>query len=93
MSNSPNMYESNCAEFARYTLKHKQFKASTRHNWNKMIDYLGLKDFPYPPVEIDLYNMVSDKYPNPRTKRGVLQVLTRSGQPEQADLAIDYFFL
>ena len=75
MSNIPNMYESNCAEFARYTLKHKQVRASTRHNWNKMIDYLGLKDFPYPPVEIDLFNMVSDKYPNPRTKRGVLQVL------------------
>jgi hypothetical protein len=69
------MYDSNLKEYAQYILDNKQIAVSTRAEWNMLIKRLPLEDFTYPPVEIDLYNMVAKKYPNPRTRRGVLQTL------------------
>ena len=75
MSHTPNMYGSNLKEYAQNVLDNKQIAVSTRAEWNMLIKRLPLENFTYPPVEIDLYNMVVNRYSNPRTRRGVLQTL------------------
>jgi len=40
-----------------------------------LINRLPLDQFPYPPKEIDLWNMVNTRYPNPRTKRSTIATL------------------
>lgn len=75
MTHTPNMYGSNLKEYAQHVLDNKQIAVSTRAEWNMLIKRLPLEEFTYPPVEIDLYNMVAKKYSNPRTRRGVLQTL------------------
>jgi hypothetical protein len=69
------MYGSNLEEYAQNVLDNKQIAVSTRAEWNMLIKRLPLENFTYPPVEIDLYNMVVKRYSNPRTRRGVLQTL------------------
>jgi len=75
MSNTHNVYGSNCKEFAHYALNNKQLASSTRNEWKMLINRLPLESFPYPPNEVEIWNMVNERYPNPRTKRGVLQAL------------------
>jgi hypothetical protein len=65
------MYGSNLKEYAQNVLDNKQIAVSTRAEWNRLIKRLPLEDFTYPPVEIDLFKMVTNKYSNPRTRRGV----------------------
>ena len=68
MTHTPNMYGSNLKEYAQNVLDNKQIAVSTRAEWNMLIKRLPLENFTYPPVEIDLYNMVTNKYSNPRTR-------------------------
>ena len=75
MTHTPNMYGSNLKEYAQNVLDNKQIAVSTRAEWNMLIKRLPLENFTYPPAEIDLFNMVANKYSNPRTRRGVLQTL------------------
>jgi integrase len=69
------MYGSNCKEYAQYALSIKPLASSTKKEWMMLINRLPLEDFPYPPQEIALWDMVNSRYPNPRTKKGVLQAL------------------
>jgi hypothetical protein len=69
------MYGSNCKEFALYALSDKQLASSTKKEWTMLLNRLPLQEFPYPPKEIDIWNMVNSRYQNPRTKRSVLQAL------------------
>ena len=73
MTHTTNMYGSNLKEYAQFILDNKQIAVSTRAEWNMLIKRLPLEDFVYPPVEIDLFNMVAKKYSNPRTRRGIEQ--------------------
>jgi integrase len=75
MTNTSSMYASNCKEYAQYALENKQLASSTRKEWTMLINRLPLDQFPYPPKEIDLWNMVNTRYPNPRTKRSTIATL------------------
>ena len=68
MTHTPNMYGSNLKEYAQHVLDNKQIAVSTRAEWNMLIKRLPLEEFKYPPVEIELFNMVTKKYSNPRTR-------------------------
>ena len=71
MANSNNMYGANLKEYALDVLKNKQVARSTMINWTGVIKNLPLENYQYPPNPTEIYNMVSDKYSNPRTKRAV----------------------
>jgi len=75
MSQTPSVYEQNCRQYAQAALEKMQVAVSTRYEWSKMIDRLPLDQFAYPPNPVDIYNMLNTRYPNPRTKRGVLLAL------------------
>ena len=75
MANSNNMYGANLKEYALEVLRNKQVARSTMINWTGVIKNLPLENYQYPPNPTEIYNMVSDKYSNPRTKRAVLQTL------------------
>lgn len=91
MTNDTAMYGLNCKQFAHDALSNKQIAVSTKKEWTMLINRLPLELFPYPPKETDLWNMVSMRYPNPRTKRSVLQMLNcilgtkmKTGKPSYA---------
>jgi len=75
MTHSKNMYGLNCREYALETMSNKTLAPYTRHRWTKLVDYLSLDSFEYPPNEVKLWEYINNRYPNPRTKRGVLQTL------------------
>jgi len=75
MTNSRHVYGQNCHEYAQIALDNKPLAVSTRHEWQRLINRLPLDQYSYPPKEIDIWNMVNTKYPNQRTKRGVLLTL------------------
>jgi len=75
MNNISSMYGQNCYQYAQFALDNKPLAVTTRHSWQRLIKYLPLDQYSYPPKEIDIWNMVNTKYPNPRTKRGVILTL------------------
>jgi len=75
MNNSHNMYGLNCREYALKTMSNKTLASSTRKEWTMLINRLPLDSFEYPPNQVMLWEMVNSRYPNQRTKRGVLQAL------------------
>jgi len=75
LTNSNNVCGSNCKEYALYAMSNKQLASSTRKEWTMLVNRLPLQDFPCPLDEVQSWNMVNGRYPNPRTKRGVLQAL------------------
>jgi F0F1-type ATP synthase gamma subunit len=75
MTNSNNMYGANLKEYALDVLRNKQIARSTFINWQGVIKNLPLENYQFPPNPTEIYNMVSEKYSNPRTKRAILQTL------------------
>ncbi len=75
MANRHNMYGANLKEYTLEVLRNKQEARSTMINWTGVIKNLPLENYQCPPNPTEIYNMVADKYSNPRTKRAVLQTL------------------
>jgi hypothetical protein len=75
MTDSNNMYGANLKEYALDVLRNKQIARSTFINWQGVIKNLPLENYQFPPNPTEIYNMVSEKYSNPRTKRAILQTL------------------
>jgi hypothetical protein len=66
------MYGANLKEYALDVLRNKQIARSTFVNWQGVIRNLPLENYQFPPNPTEIYNMVSEKYSNPRTKRAIL---------------------
>jgi hypothetical protein len=72
MTDSNNLYGVNLKEYALDVLRNKQIARSTFIDWQGVIKNLPLENHQFPPNPTEIYNMVSEKYSNPRTKRAIL---------------------